>query len=160
MKTLRAATMVTTLTPNSRHLVQIELDSVMSFEFDPLVHRMVDKYQWAEDEARSVFEDTKRYLYLARMTGKPLIPPAKVDEMWHNFILFTADYASFCERRLGKFIHHRPRRRDDCPYGSGVTVRDTLDLAQSVFGTLSTNWDFPGAKAQSGCSCSDWCKCS
>ncbi len=31
-----------------------------------------------------------------------------LDEMWHTFILFTRDYAQFCHRYLGGYIHHAP----------------------------------------------------
>ncbi len=141
-------------------VAEIDLDQIMNFQFDPLIHRMVDKYDWTEDRSRSVFEDTKRYLFLARTTSLPLIPPPDVDEVWHNFILFTVDYASFCERFLGKFIHHRPRRRDDPPTGNGFTVKDTLEVAKANFGELSKNWNYPGVCSKSKCSCSDWCKCS
>jgi hypothetical protein len=28
--------------------------------------------------------------------------------MWHTFLLFTMDYADFCERYFGHFLHHVP----------------------------------------------------
>jgi hypothetical protein len=31
-----------------------------------------------------------------------------VDKGWHAFILHTNDYAEFCQRVGGRFIHHRP----------------------------------------------------
>ena len=31
-----------------------------------------------------------------------------IDEMWHNFILFTKDYCEFCENIFGKYLHHSP----------------------------------------------------
>ena len=35
----------------------VNLALVMSFQFDPLVHRMMDKYKWDEAESRECFED-------------------------------------------------------------------------------------------------------
>jgi hypothetical protein len=32
----------------------------------------------------------------------------RVDEAWHQFILFTAQYADFCQRFFGRYIHHSP----------------------------------------------------
>jgi hypothetical protein len=32
-----------------------------------------------------------------------------VDEVWHAFILFTREYADFCQDIFGEFIHHVPR---------------------------------------------------
>jgi hypothetical protein len=37
-----------------------------------------------------------------------LSPSETVDTGWHAFILHTADYAEFCQRIAGRFIHHRP----------------------------------------------------
>ncbi|WP_186647030.1 hypothetical protein [Fluviispira vulneris] len=31
-----------------------------------------------------------------------------IDEKWHNFILFTKYYHSFCEEYFGRYIHHIP----------------------------------------------------
>lgn len=31
-----------------------------------------------------------------------------VDEVWHAFILFTKEYADFCNQVMGKYIHHEP----------------------------------------------------
>lgn len=36
------------------------------------------------------------------------MPSKIVDEAWHEFILFTKDYAEFCKKALGKFLHHTP----------------------------------------------------
>ncbi|ANZ42335.1 hypothetical protein BBK82_46890 [Lentzea guizhouensis] len=35
-------------------------------------------------------------------------PSRQVDLGWHQFILNTHDYAEFCERVAGRFIHHVP----------------------------------------------------
>lgn len=32
----------------------------------------------------------------------------KVDEVWHQFILFTPQYHEFCEQMLGRYLHHVP----------------------------------------------------
>ena len=43
----------------------------------------------------------------------------RIDDMWHIFILHTRDYAEFCHRYFGRFIHHEPlppdppRERDE-----------------------------------------------
>lgn len=35
-------------------------------------------------------------------------PSKEVDELWHMFILFTADYREFCNKYLGQFLDHVP----------------------------------------------------
>lgn len=36
------------------------------------------------------------------------MPDATVDEGWHAFLQHTEDYAAFCERIAGTYLHHRP----------------------------------------------------
>lgn len=31
-----------------------------------------------------------------------------VDELWHTFVIFTRDYAVFCDKVAGQFLHHIP----------------------------------------------------
>lgn len=143
--------------------------SMLAYEFDPLIHRMVDKHGWTEEDAHGTFEDMKRFLFLAAETGKPVVPTKKIDEIWHDFILFTEDYEEFCLVHAGRFLHHRPRRRDD-PANNGSLSRDkTIELAHATFGELSANWNFTTrpithevktVTVEAGCSCSSWCQCS
>lgn len=36
----------------------------------------------------------------------------EVDAMWHTFLLFTKDYAEFCQNYFGRFIHHQPVQKE------------------------------------------------
>lgn len=36
------------------------------------------------------------------------MPSRAVDEAWHGFVLCTRDYAAFCSRAYGEFLHHFP----------------------------------------------------
>jgi hypothetical protein len=36
------------------------------------------------------------------------MPSKLVDELWHNFMLMTREYASFCQQAFGGFLHHAP----------------------------------------------------
>jgi hypothetical protein len=42
----------------------------------------------------------------------PRRPSAAVDLAWHTFLLFTRDYAHFCQTVARQFVHHVP---DDSP---------------------------------------------
>lgn len=119
--------------------------AIMGFQFEPLIHRMVDKHTWEEAEAREVFEDLKRFLALAATHTESIVPPPKVDDMWHDFILFTQDYEAFCHNHAGRFIHHVPRRRNEViTTSSGKNpIRGTLEIARATFGDLSQHWTYP-----------------
>ncbi|HEX7724814.1 MAG TPA: hypothetical protein VF438_03720 [Candidatus Paceibacterota bacterium] len=115
---------------------------VASFQFRPLIDRMIDKLGWSEEEATLGFEDVKRFLYLCGVhRGRTFIPSQRIDEVWHNFILFTEEYQQFCYGHFGRFIHHRPHRKDDPKPCTDMAVV-TLRAATEVFGALSPNWMF------------------
>jgi hypothetical protein len=48
----------------------------------------------------------------ARNPDTPLAPSRDVDHGWHAFILHTREYADFCARLAGRFIHHAPEEPD------------------------------------------------
>lgn len=36
------------------------------------------------------------------------MPSKAVDAAWHEFIVLTKEYASFCEKAFGRYLHHTP----------------------------------------------------
>jgi hypothetical protein len=36
------------------------------------------------------------------------MPSQVVDDLWHEFILYTKNYDAFCTRAFGRFMHHTP----------------------------------------------------
>jgi hypothetical protein len=59
--------------------------------------------------------------------GERLSPTTQVDIGWHTFILYTREYAEFCDRVAGRFIHHAPH--DDTP---DRTVEDAGCVARTL----------------------------
>ena len=87
---------------------KISVVDVMSYQHRNLLRRMINKYGWSEPQAKKAFAEMKRFLSAAAVAPKPISPSETVDEIWHNFILFTKDYSEFCNKFFGKFIHHTP----------------------------------------------------
>ncbi|MDI1442582.1 hypothetical protein [Polyangium sp. 6x1] len=92
------------------------LDEVLAYRNRDVVQRFLDSYPIDPADAEEIFIEMKRWLWL---TGhQPMLrsrrqlvvtrPMAALDEMWHCFVLFTQDYADFCSRFFGRFIHHQP----------------------------------------------------
>jgi hypothetical protein len=116
-----------------------------------------DKLNISQDDAHKLFDDMKRFLCLCGTQPGPFAPPEPIDECWHHFILFTRDYASFCERHFGRFIHHLPKSRDDVADSDGGVLRRTLSAARATFGEpLSSNW---GVNAANHDNCSGSTSC-
>jgi hypothetical protein len=95
----------------------VPLEVALEYRNDEVIYRFATTYRVAEEEAEEIFLDTKRWLWLAATTKLPQLWMGPsiwiIDEMWHTFILFTADYAAFCERCFGRYLHHCPTPREE-----------------------------------------------
>lgn len=61
------------------------------------------------------------------------MPSVVVDDLWHELVLHTRDYAQFCEAAFGRFLHHMPESAMD-PAAAAANrssqLAATLRLAQ------------------------------
>src|SRR5262249_7476036 len=120
------------------------LPEVLAYNNDAVVARYRKDFGISSDDAALLFSDVKRFLWLAAVEGV-VSPPPKIDDGWHTFIIFTADYEQFCQRYFGRFMHHRPQRPGDKPDG-GIAARSTVNGVNTHFGgfkAMSNNWRFP-----------------
>jgi hypothetical protein len=77
--------------------------------FGKLTSRVMADDDLDRDAAERIVEQTLAFLVTcARCPDVRLSPSEAVDAGWHAFILHTRDYAEFCDRVAGRFIHHRP----------------------------------------------------
>lgn len=89
----------------------ISLKKISSYNNEDLIFRFLEMYEIDEAEAIDIFEETKKWLWLCSNSKFDLIIDDSlviIDEMWHNFILFTKEYDAFCKEYLGIYIHHQP----------------------------------------------------
>jgi hypothetical protein len=86
----------------------------------------------AERRPTAVLE-FRRYMALVGLGYRGLaMLDRDVDEIWHTFLLFTREYAAFCQAAFGSFIHHVPRTSlSSLPTTSG---EDFLAAYAEVFG--------------------------
>ena len=120
------------------------LDYEAPFVIEKLVkERFVDTPQ----DARALFTEVKRYLVLCHVDRSKTwkMHSLSVDEAWHQFVLFTAEYSAFCARYFGKYRHHAP---SNAPPDSGVrlapeaTVDEFCDRYRQLFGIdVPPVWD-------------------
>ncbi len=59
-----------------------------------------------------IMDQALAFLATCAVTTEPIGPSEAVDIGWHTFILYTPQYAAFCQKIAGRFIHHVP---DDEP---------------------------------------------
>ncbi len=134
------------VTTSSTHSADL-LEAVMGYENPDLLHRFKTKLGLNEEDARLLFDDTMRFLFLSGTVPGRWGPPEAVDAGWHEFLMFTKDYREFCERYFGRFIDHNPRRLNDTVPQDGGRPRKTLAAMHNIFGSnLSKNWVFANLK--------------
>jgi len=63
-----------------------------------------------EQQANEVIGHLREYFHICHIAGKKMVamPSQVVDVAWHEHILFTQEYANFCRKALGRFLHHTP----------------------------------------------------
>lgn len=89
--------------------------------------------------------------------GQSLAPSKLVDYGWHAFILHTVDYAVFCQRVVGRFVHHVPTGEDESlPGGAQATRKRTLAAIAAAGYTIDDElWGATGECSQCHAGCTD-----
>lgn len=101
-----------------------ELSELLQFQHKHVLIAYAKNYEVSIDKAEILFMDMLRYLWLSRKHALdkmnqphdlslsfPLVMHEEmraIDNMWHNFILYTHDYMTFCETYFGEYLHHIP----------------------------------------------------
>ena len=108
--------------------------------------RIVKDEEVDQELAAQIMDSALGFLYLsATNPGQNFSPSPLVDIGWHTFIMYTSEYAEFCDRMAGRFIHHRPNDDPSAvekPGGIARTrealVSDGLPLIELIWtGSLS-----------------------
>lgn len=95
------------------------LNECLQYKNDKIVKRFSKIYKISFNESESIFVETKRWLwtcadYTLNHKNTEVIEFSIIDqivfidEMWHNFILFTSEYEAFCNEYFGFYLHHVP----------------------------------------------------
>jgi hypothetical protein len=84
---------------------------ILAYEAPFLIEKLLkDQIVETAEEAAALFAEVKRYFILVRSDGSSVwqMHSLRIDEVWHQFVLFTPQYMDFCERFLGGYIPHSP----------------------------------------------------
>ncbi len=96
------------------------LETVLRYSNEDVLDRFQSQFIVSSEETLEIFDETLRWIWLCAeakedrekgMNVPRLVidsPIRFIDEGWHNFILFTKDYADFCMNHFGFFVHHNP----------------------------------------------------
>lgn len=97
-----------------------KLEDVIAFEFDDIIYRFMEDWDLPFEEVKEIFVETKKWLWLhcahyhdrqAKLNPPPLGFTGStfmLDQMWHQFMLYTPNYHRFTHDFFGYFLGHAP----------------------------------------------------
>ena len=115
------------------------VDLIMEYPFAQVREKLLSKGLMSPDIVDEAICEFRRYLVLISK-GHPNLAMCSrdVDEVWHTFILFTSDYAAFCEEVFGSFLHHQPASRSRPLRADARTA--FIEAYRQEFGDLPRIW--------------------
>lgn len=118
------------------------LSRLDNFEAPYLEEKLLEKGALSsKKEYQEAFTEFKKYAALSQIAEGPLgMSSPKVDEVWHQFILFTRQYADFCENVLGGFLHHSPHTSQTSNYKKREGSLNFSRAYQQNFGEIPEIW--------------------
>lgn len=127
--------------------VRGRLDELESFQAPYLEQNLISKGVFTNTgEFQEAFGEFKRFVALSMIHGQSIgMMSDKVDALWHQFILFTKEYTSFCDTYLGRYLHHVP-----CGEGTSVSA-DAKAACDANFVRLYTETFGEVPKMQDSC---------
>lgn len=116
------------------------LGELLDFEAPYVLERLLKRGIVKDrEEYEHLFAEMKKYLWLTANYASGLsMFSLRVDEIWHQFILFTKQYHDFCERFFGRYMHHLP----ESSYipRQHTSRQDFERLYEMHFGAISGVW--------------------
>jgi hypothetical protein len=98
---------------------RLKLRTLLAYRNPEVVHRFCKTFGVSEKIGNQVWRDMLRFFWLGyviangkaggTLKGAVMFDSMQiVDEMWHTFLLFSRDYAAFCDKYMGYYIYHVP----------------------------------------------------
>jgi hypothetical protein len=99
-------------------------------------NKLCRKLGWESPFALEAIAEYKRFVYLGVTSPFHVTPSRVIDQVWHEHVLFTHGYQTFCDEVLGKRFDHYPEL---IPTENQTEVfqaqyLSTLDLYEREFG--------------------------
>lgn len=97
-----------------------------------LSNRIQDKYPHLTDyQIHEVTEGLREYFHICITARNKIIamPSQAVDEAWHEFILHTREYQTFCQKAFGRFLHHTPAEAMKSPLTAQLGIKRAWRIA-------------------------------
>ena len=99
---------------------------------EALDHRLAARRpELTEAQRADVLAGLRDYFQMCHAAGRRLVamPSQAVDDAWHEFILFTRRYDTFCRGAFGRFLHHTPAEAMRSPTAATDGIKRAWRLA-------------------------------
>jgi hypothetical protein len=87
-------------------------DFIRSYMFPPgLLEKLIQRRPELTLKDRQLVARALRQFFLVYLKSghkQVSMPSQVVDELWHEFILYTKNYQAFCQKAFGRYMHHTP----------------------------------------------------
>jgi len=134
----------------AQQLAQAAIDPETEIDLAFLTTRVERAYGWSRPLAEQAVTEYKKFMWLCKV--EPHVQHhvgGLVDKVWHEHILHTKRYASFCEEFVGHFVHHVPAEDAVARNHTAATQQRVLAL----FGTVASDlWVNPSGAVGATCS--------
>lgn len=115
------------------------LQAIEDYDLWFVAERLERKQSVPVDLIDSAITEFKKYMALIALGYRGIAMASReADEVWHNFILFTREYHTFCQSIFGEFIHHVPKTSRNPLAPTGGTK--FIEAYRRVFGELHPLW--------------------
>lgn len=94
--------------------------------------KLSQKYpQLSEQQLDMVFQGLRDYFRICHQARNRMLsmPSQVIDDAWHEFILSTRLYEKFCNKALGRFLHHTPAEAMPTPTLAKAGIKRSWRLA-------------------------------
>ncbi|WP_437871927.1 hypothetical protein WME73_15310 [Sorangium sp. So ce302] len=121
------------------------IPELLSFRAPWLEEKLVkDRVVPSCEEAARLLDEVKKYLFLCEANRTRQVPmfSRRIDEVWHQLVLFTEEYAAFGHRFFGEFVHHTANTAPRGGPGSRpeMTRAEFRAEYEALFGPVSAAW--------------------
>lgn len=98
---------------NTSEKTSEKINVIMAYPMSDIIKRCQKDFGYTDQDMVILEQELKRFLILSILLPNALGMYSKdVDNLWHAFILFTKEYAKFCNTCAGRFLHHVPNTKD------------------------------------------------
>jgi hypothetical protein len=114
----------------------------LNYQAPFLIEKLVkDHIVETPEEAEALFTEVKRYLVISSLDREKSwhMYSLRIDECWHQFILFTRQYIDFCRTYFGRYVPHAPSNAPESKATTTPAQRTTFkefnQRYEELFGT-------------------------